>query len=110
MLSRLTEDKLTAQFTETAPGVHTAALVHPRTGHQAEVAIIQSSDAYQIYVNGQLKSKDLPSFRAAADAVAGTVRAERSMSMVYVAGSLVLLSVVGATSIGMAKLMVWLTV
>lgn len=101
---------MAAQFTETAPGVHTAALIHPRTGHQAEVAIIQGSEAYQIYVNGKLRSADLPSFRAAAAAVDGTLRAERSTSMVYVAGSLVLLSVVGATSIGMAKLMVWLTV
>lgn len=53
------------EFTETAPGVHTATLSDPKTGQGRNIAIIESCDAWQLFIDGELAARDLPSFNAA---------------------------------------------
>ena len=52
-------------FTETAPGVHTTTLTNPKTEQRHNIAIIESCDAWQLFVDGELAARDLPSFKAA---------------------------------------------
>lgn len=90
-------------FTETAPGVHTTTLTDPKTERRQNIAIIESCDAWQLFVDGELKTRDLPSFKAAVAAAQSNLTNHRGPSMVRVACALVLLSIAGASTIGMAK-------
>jgi hypothetical protein len=94
---------MTTQFNETAPGVHTATLTNPKSKQLHNVAIIESCDAFQVFIDGELQERDLPSFRAAAAVAERKVCASRSLTMAHAAGILVLLSVAGGSAIGVTK-------
>ncbi len=93
------------QFSETAPGVHTAAIINPKTDRRHNVAIIESCDAWQLFIDGELAVRDMPSFKAAAAEAQAKVMAPRTSNMVRAACILVLFSVTGASAIGMTKVL-----
>ena len=92
------------QFTETAPGVHTASIVNPKTERRYNIAIIESSNAWQLFIDGELAVRDLPSFKAAVAQAEAKASAPRTSNMVRAACILVMLSVAGASAVGMSKL------
>lgn len=92
------------QFIETAPGVHTTSIVNPRSGRRYNIAIIESSNAWQLFIDGELAVRDLPSFKAAAAQAQAKASAPRTSNMVRAACILVMLSVAGASAVGMSKL------
>lgn len=93
------------QFTETAPGVHTATWTNPKNQQRQNIAVIESCDAFQLFIDGELSVRDLPSFKAAVAQAESNFKSGSSSRMVRAAGFLVLVSVVGATAIGAAKLL-----
>lgn len=92
------------QFTETAPGVHTTSIVNPKTERRYNVAIIESSNAWQLFIDGELAVRDLPSFKAAVAQAEAKALAPKTSKMVRAACILVMLSVAGASAVGMSKL------
>ena len=92
-------------FSETAPGVHTTTLTNPKTAKRHNVAIIESCNAWQLFVDGELVARDLPSFKAAIAEAESKVTARRTSMMVRAACTLVLVSVAGASAIGMTKVL-----
>ena len=93
------------QFSETAPGVHTTSIINPKTDRRHNIAIIESCDAWQLFIDGELAVRDMPSFKAAAAEAQAKVTAPRTSNMVRAACILVLLSVTGASAIGMSKVL-----
>ena len=94
---------MTLQFTETAPGVHTTTLVNPKSDVRHNIAVIESCGAYQVFVDGELAVRDLASFQAAVDAATAYMSAPKTSYMVRAAGMLVILSIVGATTVAVSK-------
>ncbi|MGI9479336.1 MAG: hypothetical protein ACR2PI_21720 [Hyphomicrobiaceae bacterium] len=92
-------------FSETAPGVHTTTLTNPKTEKRHNIAIIESCNAWQLFVDGELAARDLPSFKAAIKEAESKVTARRTSIMVRAACTLVLVSVAGASAIGMTKVL-----
>lgn len=93
------------QFSETAPGVHTSSILNPKTEKRHNIAIIESCDAWQLFVDGELAVRDLPSFKAAVAEAEAKLAAPRTSTMVRAACILVVLGVAGATTIGMTKVL-----
>lgn len=91
------------QFSETAPGVHTTTIVDPKTERRHNVAIIESCDAWQLFIDGELKTRDLPSFKAAVTAAQAQIAARRPSSMIRVAAALVAVSAAGVATVGLSK-------
>jgi len=92
-------------FSETAPGVHTTTLTNPKTDKRHNIAIIESCNAWQLFVDGELAARDLPSFKAAVAEAETKITARRTPTMVRAACLLVVLSVAGASAIGMTKVL-----
>lgn len=93
-------------FSETAPGVHTTTLTNPKTDKRHNIAIIESCNAWQLFIDGELAARDLPSFKAAIAEAESKVTVRRTSTMVRAACILVLFSVAGASAIGMTKVLV----
>lgn len=95
---------MTLQFTETAPGVHTGSVTDPRTNETHNVAIIESCDAWQVFVDGEPKYRDLPSFREAVATIEQSASAsKRSFPIVKLATVVASFSLLGAGSFAAAK-------
>jgi hypothetical protein len=95
---------MTTQFNETAPGVHTATLTNPKSKRLHNIAVIESCGAFQLFIDGELQERDLPSFRTAVAAAKRKMSASGSLTMAHAAGILVLLSVGGGSAIGVTKI------
>jgi hypothetical protein len=91
------------EFTETAPGVHTATLSDPKTGQSRNIAIIESCDAWQLFIDGEIAARDLPSFAAAIEQGKKSVGG-RSPRLMGISGMVVLGTFAGALAIGSAML------
>lgn len=95
---------MTLQFTETAPGVHTGSVTDPRTQEIHNVAIIESCNAWQVFVDGEPKYRDLPSFREAVATVEQSASAsKRSFPVAKLVAVVTSLSLLGAGSFAAAK-------
>ncbi|MGI9391103.1 MAG: hypothetical protein ACR2O1_13685 [Boseongicola sp.] len=95
---------MTLQFNEIAPGVHTSSLMHPKTKCSRSIAVIASSNGWQLFIENELTARNLPSFEVAAARAELAIGPQRSLTMVRVAIVLVALAIVGGSAIGVAKL------
>lgn len=93
------------QFSETAPGVHTSSILNPRTDKRHNIAIIESCDVWQLFIDGELAVCDLPSFKAALAQAEAKFAPPRTSNMVRAACVLVVLSMAGASTIGLTKVL-----
>lgn len=91
------------QFTETAPGVHTATLVDPKSNKSHNIALIDSAGAWQLFIDGEISVRNLPNFKAAVTAAEAKILTPGASPMIRIACALVLASVVGASLIGVSK-------
>ena len=96
---------MTLRFTETAPGVHTTSLLNPKTKKTHNIAIIESCNAWHLFIDGEASDRDLPSLKAAASAAQAKILSQRSPVMVRAACILVVASIAGASMIGATKLL-----
>ena len=91
------------QFSETAPGVHSATMTRKSSGQTHHVTTIESRNAWQLYIDGDLHASDLPSFQSAVARAEQHLGMQRSRTIVRAAAILVFLSIAGASAIGAAK-------
>lgn len=96
---------MTLRFTETAPGVYTSSILDAKTGKSHNIAIIESCNAWQLFIDGELSARDLPSFKAAIASAEGKFKAQPTPVMLRAACVLVIASIAGASLIGATKLL-----
>ena len=90
-------------FAQTAPGVMTASWMHPKSGRQYSVAIIESCDTQHLFIDGELVARELATFDDACTLAKQKLSAKQSTKLVRVAGALVLASVISASVIAASE-------
>ena len=93
------------EFLRTAPGIHMATVKHPRTGLYCNVAIIESMDLWNVYLDGDLFAENLASYQEAERQAQRVFSASGKGRMVRAAGLLVAFSLVGAATVVGAKML-----
>jgi hypothetical protein len=92
-------------FAKTAPGVMTASWMHPKSGRQYSVAIIESCDTQHLFIDGELVARELATFDDAVVLAKQKLSTKQSTKLVRMAGALVVASVIGASVIAASKFM-----
>jgi hypothetical protein len=92
-------------FAKTAPGVMTANWMHPKTGRQYSVAIIESCDTQHLFIDGELVARELATFDDAVALAKQKLASKQPSKLVRVAAALVIASAIGASVIAASKFM-----
>lgn len=94
---------MSLEFAKTAPGVRVASWTHPRSGRVHSIAVIESCDAWNTFIDGEWIARDLPSFEEAVAAAETELTPKTSPKMIRVAGVLLLALIVGASAVVASK-------
>jgi hypothetical protein len=92
-------------FAKTAPGVMTANWMHPKTGRQYSVAIIESCDTQHLFIDGELVARELATFDDAVALAKQKLASKQPSKLVRIAAALVIASAIGASVIAASKFM-----
>jgi hypothetical protein len=93
------------QFAKTAPGVMVASWTHPKSGRVYSIAVIESCDAWNTFIDGEWIARDLPSFEGAVAAAETKLSPKFYPNLVRVAGLCLLAVILGASAVVASKLM-----
>jgi hypothetical protein len=95
---------MSLQFAKTAPGVMVASWTNPR-GRIHSIAVIESCDAWNTFIDGEWIARDQPTFKDAVAAAEIKLTPKASSKMIYVAGVLLVSVILGASAVVASKFM-----
>jgi hypothetical protein len=96
---------MSLEFTKTAPGVMVASWPHQKSGRVHSIAIIEGSDAWNTFIDGEWIARDQPTFEDAVAVAEMKLTRKRSSNMIRVAGVLLLAVILGASAVVASKFM-----
>ena len=96
---------MSLEFTKTAPGVMVASWPHQKSGRVHSIAIIESIDAWNTFIDGEWIARDQPTFEDAVAVAEMKLKRKRSSNMIRVAGVLLLAVILGASAVVASKFM-----
>ena len=94
---------MSLEFAKTAPGVMVASWAHPKSGRVQSIAIIESCDAWNTFIDGEWIARDLPCFEDAVAAAERKLAPKAASNMIRVAGICLLAAILGASAVVASK-------
>ena len=95
---------MSLQFAKTAPGVMVASWTNP-SGRIHSIAVIESCDAWNTFIDGEWIARDQPTFKDAVAAAEIKLTRKASSKMIRVAGVLLVSAILGASAVVASKFM-----
>ena len=96
---------MSLEFTKTAPGVMVASWPHQKSGRVHSIAIIEGSDAWNTFIDGEWIARDQPTFEDAVAVAEMKLTRKTWSNMIRVAGVLLLVVILGASAVVASKFM-----
>ena len=96
---------MSLQFAKTAPGVMVASWTHPKSGRIHSIAVIESCDAWNTFIDGEWIARDQPTFEDAVAVAEMKLTRKTWSSMIRIAGVLLLVVILGASAVVASKFM-----
>ncbi len=95
---------MSLQFAKTAPGVMVASWTNP-SGRIHSIAVIESCDAWNTFIDGEWIARDQPTFEDAVAVAEMKLTRKTWSSMIRIAGVLLLVVILGASAVVASKFM-----
>ncbi len=93
---------MSLQFAKTAPGVMVASWTNP-SGRIHSIAVIESCDAWNTFIDSEWIARDQPAFKDAVAAAEMRLARKASSKMIRVAGVLLVSVILGASAVVASK-------